>query len=243
MTEINTDISRDFYIVKMNNGVALIAPEERKSIPIHYELNHTINSLLNLPYNIYFYDRNSSFQLINDACAESCGFNSSEAAINKSILETASLESARIIVDNNNAVLKKHRMKFIEEELFLINCDSSIKGLSLKFPWYNKRNVIIGVFGITVIFGKHKVDELLSQVLDLGLLNQSKYLHNLQSDKYPFTKREKEIIYLLETKNTAKEIGNQLCVSPRTVEKHIENIKMRLNVKSKKDIVGALMNS
>ncbi len=46
------------------------------------------------------------------------------------------------------------------------------------------------------------------------------------------TKRELEILKELATGLTSKEVAAKLCLSVRTVEKHRENIYVKLNVKN-----------
>lgn len=43
----------------------------------------------------------------------------------------------------------------------------------------------------------------------------------------PLTKREQEIRSVLSRAYTMDEIGDQLCISPETVRKHISNIKIK----------------
>lgn len=236
------DIPEDFHLIRMNNGIAMIRPEERKYIPVQYNLNHTVKSILQLTCNIYFSNVAHKYQLLNDFCAESCGFNSAKEALNKTMLDTATPESANLLFDNNNQVINCHKMKIIEEELILKKEDDFIQqGLSIKLPWYNNKFEILGLFGITVIFGKQNLDAIFSHMAEIGLLNQDKYFNNFNLNKFYFSKREKEIIHLMMTKRSSKEIGNQLGISPRTIEKHIEHIKNKLNVKSKADIITMMM--
>jgi len=139
--------------------------------------------------------------------------------------------------------MKKNTRKIIEEEFALKKDDDSPKrGLSIKLPWYNNQFEILGLFGITIIFGEQKMDNILSHISEIGLLNQENNICANQLNKFYFSKREKEIIYLITTKKTSREIGNHLYISTRTIEKHIENIKNKLNVRSKAEIINAMMD-
>ena len=61
------DISEEFHLFRMNNGVTLIRPEERKYLSVDYDLNHTVKSISQLHCNIFFYDLNNKFRLANDS--------------------------------------------------------------------------------------------------------------------------------------------------------------------------------
>lgn len=56
-----------------------------------------------------------------------------------------------------------------------------------------------------------------------------------------FTKREYECLFLMVRGQTAKEIGLCLDVSPRTVESHIENIKVKLDVSRRSQLISKVM--
>lgn len=56
-----------------------------------------------------------------------------------------------------------------------------------------------------------------------------------------FTIRESECLFLLVRGQTAKEIALVLDISPRTVQTHFENIKLKLNVSSRSQIIAKVM--
>ncbi len=58
-----------------------------------------------------------------------------------------------------------------------------------------------------------------------------------QSGQSPLTMREKEVVRLLALGLTAREIGQQLHLSPRTVEKHEENVRNKLNLSNRAALV------
>ena len=66
-------------------------------------------------------------------------------------------------------------------------------------------------------------------------------------NKVELTEREKEILQLIVSEKTTKEIAEQLCISEKTVETHRGNIMMKLDVKNiagmvKKAIMQGLVN-
>ena len=54
--------------------------------------------------------------------------------------------------------------------------------------------------------------------------------------------REKECLLLLVTGYLPKEIANVFCRSPRTIEQHIQNIKIKLCVDSKTDLIKKIFH-
>lgn len=240
----NDEISEYLQILRTPRGIILTRPDEQyfKYMPIYQDTTHTVKSVLQLPCNIYFSDLENRYQLVNDSCATICGFDSAKAAHNKTILNTAKNNSSKIILANNNEVMRTQKSKIVEEELVL-NSHALEQGLSIKLPYYNAKEKLCGIFGITIIFGKHKLDHALSYIAEIGLLNKEISPQAFNINDVYFTNREKQIIYLLIRNKSSKEMGNQLNISSRTIEKHIENIKYKLNVNSKSDIINKILEN
>mgnify|MGYP000934316349 CR=1 FL=1 len=66
---------------------------------------------------------------------------------------------------------------------------------------------------------------------------QSKVMPDEFYQKFKITVREKEIISLLLDNKTSVQIGSQLFISPRTVDKHIENIYKKMGTNNKNDLI------
>jgi DNA-binding CsgD family transcriptional regulator len=57
-----------------------------------------------------------------------------------------------------------------------------------------------------------------------------------------FSKRKSEVIYYLLRGCTAKEIAKKLNLSPRTIESHIEELKMEIGVNRKSELITEILN-
>ncbi|MDP5275232.1 response regulator transcription factor [Chengkuizengella axinellae] len=67
-------------------------------------------------------------------------------------------------------------------------------------------------------------------------------VYNLQ-EKYRLTPREKEVLILLaKTGLDNKEIGNELCISEKTVKNHIGNMFSKMNIKSTRQLFSMIIN-
>lgn len=56
------------------------------------------------------------------------------------------------------------------------------------------------------------------------------------------TTREREVFNCLLNGRTAKESAKDLFISPRTVERHLENLRKKLNCRNKFELVGKVLN-
>ena len=84
----------------------------------------------------------------------------------------------------------------------------------------------------------------LKLTINLAILNSSKEHASVQFNKKnvdllkSLTKREQEILFVLASGKPSKEAGDMLHIATSTVEKHKQNIKEKLNLKT----IGELVN-
>jgi DNA-binding CsgD family transcriptional regulator len=119
---------------------------------------------------------------------------------------------------------------------------------SLKFPWYGNNNQIVGIFicGISIVENNFsELIKFLTQIKDMNLLssNNHSFFHQTMIssniiDGVYIPKREMECLMYLTQGNTAKMTAQKLKISPRTVEYYIDNIKIKLNVHSKNELLN-----
>lgn len=72
----------------------------------------------------------------------------------------------------------------------------------------------------------------------INYFSKSSYTENNKltdyfKDKYQITDKQSEIIELILEGKTYKQIAEELYISPKTVDNHVQNIYKKLNVKSK----------
>lgn len=73
----------------------------------------------------------------------------------------------------------------------------------------------------------------ISEDLSEDLINRSQPTEEDVLDRYKtLTEREREVLQLTAEGYTSREIGDQLCISHRTVEKHRENIQAKLELRN-----------
>ncbi len=63
----------------------------------------------------------------------------------------------------------------------------------------------------------------------------------MEVSSFGLTQREQEIALLLSERLTMPEIADRLFISPRTVEKHAENIYAKLGIRRKQELGGHLL--
>ena len=101
---------------------------------------------------------------------------------------------------------------------------------------FNKSNHIVGVFGCTVVIGLQPLTQTLQLINKIGLL-RSTYTNNKLNDASIFSNRETEVLQQLVRGKSAKQIADCLYISKRTVEHHIENMKIKAQCSSKYELI------
>ncbi len=166
------------------------------------------------PYHIFWKDKDLKFAGCNQKFSQQFGFSNSSEIINYTDEDFPwSNDLRKKYLDDDLEVLRNgsSRLNFIEQQR---QNDRTFKTMLVsKVPIYGADHNIIGIYG---------------QYLD-----QTKKI-NLESK---LTKQEKRCFYLLIKGLTSKLIGQRLQVSYRTVECHIDHIKLKLNCYSRTELI------
>lgn len=205
-----------------------------------FSSNTLIDTLMPLPFCVYFSDTQGIIQYTNNMNAQYCGFYSYEEAIGKTLNTVFTPKTADIIRENDINVMREERSLILEESGFRQN-GMPIHALVVKLPWYDMANTIKGIFGCAIISNEiTSIANFLTIIKEWGLLNKPKIANN-QPEYFiasvKFSKREYECLYYTVRGKSAKQIAFHLKISTRTVEEHLINIKNKLNVYSKNELI------
>src|SRR3990167_1005291 len=222
----NQLLSDDLQIVRTANGIKLVKPGQANN---QTEL-FTIGDLKALPVSFYFLNLDGSTCFINHEGAKVCGFTSDQVTDGQSLLAVSKPESAKRLIDNCSIVIQSDSIQIFEEENQRKD-NVSLQFLSIKAPWYDDDEKIIGVMGCSIVVGQHSLSDSLSIVRKLGLLdNQHKInqtIPNLKINNVCLTNRELQCLKLTIKGYTAKRIAKELNLSHRTVEEYLTNIRIK----------------
>ncbi len=142
--------------------------------------------------------------------------------------------------NDKNTITKKNSITF---EPVPVSKKIILASHCIKYPIYDETNEVIGVIGKADILSVSS--DLQAAIQYLRILDKKNIGHNpieksyhiTNYDKPRLTPRETECLFLTLRGKTAKEIGLFLNISFRAVEDHIENIKIKMNVSSKYELM------
>lgn len=240
------DTHDELIIYRFASGIKLQRPDY---LDVDYffcghNTKHSLQNLLALPFSVYLENTEMITQNCNGIAAINCGFSSREESIGNPWYKLFESTSIKPSVENNKEVMKKEQYKIIEEHANL-NDDNPLHTLSIKMPWYSNENKVIGLFGCTIVLGNQPLADSLLQITKLNLFSSSSFPHlpiGAEINSVYLSKREMECLALTVNRKTAKQIGQRLKLSSRTVEEYLNNIRNKMGARSKAELIDMVIN-
>lgn len=242
------DTSNELIIQRYLNGFKLVSPISNRYKSEASDTPHgTLGNLLQQrSFNVFLTDDNGVAQSANESEAYLLGFDSVQHFIGKNVFDVAPESIAQVIRCNDLVVMNRQRGCIYEEQFFIPKTEISLQFLCFKFPWYHLDNTLIGIFGLSIAMGVQGVAQSLTDISALGLLkplsaSDPEVLLSYVNGIY-LTKREIEILRYTVRGYTAKKISLMLQISSRTIEQHIANVKNKLGVSNKSELIDMLVD-
>jgi DNA-binding CsgD family transcriptional regulator len=232
------DTHGDLLIQRYKQGVRLIEPGSNDE-----SANNSVSSIYGLAVTAYFLDCESRIVNSNEATAELVGAISISDMLGKTVEAFAHRATVAKVLATDKKIFRTEVMSVTEETAILPD-NFSLQALSFKFPWYYD-NTVIGIFGCSIKTGGLALCDfanIVSELMATGLLGSAQSVPMRLSTQYQYraanlSEREQEVLSHVIRGKTAKEIGNRLGISRRTVEHHIEAIKLKTNSVFKSDLI------
>ncbi len=101
----------------------------------------------------------------------------------------------------------------------------------------DEKNTVVGVSCSIIEVINPDVYKLLLHLKKRSPEDKSLFFLNKNHKKFIFTDREQEVLFFVSKGKTSKEIAKILHVSPKTIEKHIENMKFKTGARSKLELL------
>jgi DNA-binding CsgD family transcriptional regulator len=208
----------------------------------------SVADTMQMSFNMYFMTRNHEIRELNEACCHSSGFHSRIDAIGRTIANIVTDKSQvnRVFANDQQVITKKQLQVFDESVEF--GDGRALQGVSFKFPLYDNEDRLGGIFGCTVLLHRDKLDVIAQQISVItSLLLQKNIPANILltgreiNGKY-FSAREVDVIQWMVRGKTMREIGIELGLSKRTIESYVENIKTKMGVNTKSQLIQCVMS-
>lgn len=242
--QILNENENQLMIQRCQQGIKLVKPDQLNP----FKKSIAMNDLFNVPFHVYFSDAYSVIQKISESTRNSYDILSLTDVNGKTVEHVMEKNAAdyciwhdQTVVDSNSVIIKDQVCTRFDGISYPI--------LTIKFPWLDIDNTLLGIFGCSIIVDKKwgvSLADSMSLLAQAGLLQaesmQNKRLPGLAFGDLYFTEREKEIIAQLIRGKSAREIAAILSRSKRTIEHHIENMKLKTNSGSKSDLIEKIID-
>lgn len=219
-------ISDELLIQRCGYGVKLIKPDHKKHTQNGY---YTVAQALSLPVSIYFLNTESVIQNINESNLICLRETSAKNCIGKTAFNFLIKNEAQHIINNDIEIMRSNSVKIIEENV------NQSPYISIKIPWYDEKEKIIGLMGLSINLDRQSLSESLFHAKKLGLMDFSASSSNVRSlvsglhiNNTYFSKREIEIMREVVSGKTSKKIAEKFNVSSSIIDQHLDNIKFKL---------------
>jgi DNA-binding CsgD family transcriptional regulator len=236
------EISREFCLASFSEGVKLLAPDDKK-----YRAELRLDNILRSEFPVYLEDPENVSLMSNEATAVACGFASLKDFVGKPAFKYFKAESISEKLSNHKSVIRD-RVRMIAEESGVLKDGDVLNTLSVRMPWYNDANEVLGLFGCSIVIGLNPLADSLKKIANLGLLNTPHSSREIlpkigiELGSAYLSRRELQCLKLTIRGMPAKEAAFELGLSRRTVEEYLNNIKRKLNVTTKGAMIEKTVN-
>ncbi len=197
----------------------------------------------NLPGLVWVKDRQLNYYACNNQLIAFTGLKDKDKIIGKSDFDLSWEKYAEYYRQGDDPILKGKSITYLHPMQFPSGKEALI--LTRKTPIKNSFNDIVGIMGlVTYLPGTNRI-ELIKKLnqFDCALWGgrrdiQAQYILADNFNNLEISKREADCLFYLIRGKTAKEIAIILFISKRTVEKHLESIRIKFNCESKSQVIS-----
>lgn len=226
-------ISHEFLIQPFRQGIKLIRPERNQTTC------QSVDNILKLPFSSYFMHKDIVYSC-NDICAQIVDMPAYKMQ-NKNLQDLPLLiHSMHELIKINLDIINTHRITMTEE--YVSTDENHNTFFSIKIPCYDEKSRIISIFGLSIDLQANNLAQFLKIILSLGISFHQKSIPGTFLQNVYLTQREEHIVRHLVRGKTAKEIARVMNLSPRTVEFYLINIKNKMGVVNKSDLIERCMD-
>ena len=236
MSAILLDTSNELLVYRYKNGIKLLKPSALISARNEHFTQHTVKTMLTMPFSVYFDNHDAVIQRLNEYNVELCGFDSEKQATGKSYFKRFTTNTAHSLLQYDQEAMTNEATKIYEETVQYDDQDGIHCLLSVKMPWYSVENKVIGLFGCCINLDKSPISDFLTSMTKMGLFNifENK---NIDNEKIFLPKQQKTCATYLLQGLTNNDIALKMNLSRRTIESYIETMKNKFHCRNKTHLI------
>lgn len=211
--------------------------------------NSNIKDFFNLPCHVYIKDKKGVYKESNDYLALNVGLTKGDEIIGAKDFDFCPPQCASTYLVNDQITIVKEATQIFSEEIAYVNKPNTTC-VSYKTPLILKNGKVDGVIGLSFllsditeedVWNENPLAKLLLTFTNNNLIKQE--LTQEQTNLIAsLTAKQRQVFFQVLQGKTAKEIANHLNLSKRTIEAHIDMIKLRMNCYNKRNLISKFSN-
>jgi hypothetical protein len=216
------DTSDELLISRCDQGVQLLRPDQMDPT-IHLNAKTSLGSLKKMPFNVYLLDPNSRIQTLNDPTIATIGFDSLKDGLGKCMLDILPRENALQLMKIDQLAMRLNQTKMVDD-IAILNDGTQHHFLTVKTPLYDMQHQVVGVFGCSILLTNQPLATAIAEIVALGLLQpqstgfEDQFLVKLKEKNIHLSPREIQVLTYLVRGKSARETGEIIHLSQRTIE-------------------------
>lgn len=240
---ISSCISDELVVLPYKNGIKLFRPEEVAHFFDGDSIEkYSLSNMLKQNGCVSLLDTMSQAIHINDEGLEVCGHKSLKDSIGKTMADVADRQTATIVLQNQKRAINSQSLLMVDEDIFM-NYGLLIQSVGVLIPWF--QDSLMGLLSFNIVIGKHSLADFFNNLFHLNLIySNTSPLQKVSSSKILehtyLSKREQQCLMHYTKGKTAKQIALLLNLSCRTIESYLENIREKLGVSSKMELIDLI---
>jgi DNA-binding CsgD family transcriptional regulator len=165
-----------------------------------------------VPGHAYVKNTEGLYLWCNEKQAQVLSLQERNLILGKSVYDLCDSSTADFLEYNDALTINAREEKqFVERACF--NNGQKVTVVSAKKPLINKEGEVIGIFGSSFMIPQMSDEEKISLLIQQGL-----------------APKEAQSLFYFVNGETSKEIARRFDLSFRTIEKYLENVKIKLNI-------------
>lgn len=206
------------------------------------EKQHAVGKYINiifsqLPVSVFWKDTHSNYFGCNDYMTKLIQFSDYNEIIGKSDFDLPwDKKEAEGYRKGDKEIFQSKNPKFNIIEPLTISRGKTEKISTTKVPIYDELNRVFGIAGFFFYLKDNKAANLIRlsnlylKEFSLSFQEKSKYIQNSKGKIVKLSTRQAECLTHIAMGMSAKETGRLLNQSPRTIETHIQRLKIKLEI-------------
>ena len=246
--ELNLQINRIENQINSNNFLSISGYFEKKSSEVICNVNNPLASLNNVSSLVFVKSLKHEYLYVNSSVFKFCNAQKNQnKVLGKNDFQIYNTKPyAKSYLEHDKDIFKNKRTSNANQNIRSLSY-SNLGAFTKKIPLIDNSGKLLALLGYSYCTNKQRTDLDIFNLICSGnmseLIKDEKYELCINNKKIAFSSKKIKILLSLISGLTAKQTGDLMFLSPRTIEYHLAELKWLLNCKRKSDLINTVIKS